>query len=282
MSTFLNVKKDQLTFLVDLGYHEIPTCTVYEIARFKGDVSIILYKSGKLLIQGSPQKCAMIDALFLNYCKQVPLAKTLESSYMDAATLLSQGPKGIYAPFIGSDEVLKGDTFGGLIVAAVKTTEKQHDALIQLGVTDSKLLAQPQIEKLAEQIKAHAKWTVIECWPEEYNQAISSTVLLNRLHREAAAKVGNGFHIVDEYPGCKVGNYSTTHGESKFPEIAAASIIARSYAMIHIQTLSQQLGFKVPLGSTHVSDALSQLKQSGKNPQLFVKMHFKNVKVALA
>ena len=64
-------------------------------------------------------------------------------------------------------------------------------------------------------------------------------------------------------------------------EVAAASILARDAAVRQIERLSNEIGFTIPLGSTHVADALFQLKVSGKPPERFVKMHFKNVREAL-
>ena len=180
---------------------------------------------------------------------------------------------------IGSDECLKGDTFGGIIVAALKASPKERELLLSLGVKDSKALTDTQILHLAPQLKEHFEHSIISLLPIEYNQKEGNvTMLLNKLHTAAAAKLKPGHHIVDEYPGCTVGDHHEQKAESKYPEVAAASILARAAALEQIDYLSILAGFTVPKGSTHVSEALKQLKIKRLPIPQFVKVDFKNVK----
>jgi len=178
---------------------------------------------------------------------------------------------------VGSDEALKGDTFGGLVVASVKLNDKTRESLMLLGVQDSKKISDEKIHDYAKEIMRIADYCVKELMPEEYNK-FKLTPLLNRLHAECG-KLGR-VHIVDEYPGCNVGRHETK-AESKYVEVAAASIIARSVGLKQLGRLSKKLGYEVPKGSTHVKEALEFLKKSGKDPKKFVKMHFKNVQKVL-
>ncbi len=203
--------------------------------------------------------------------------------------------------FIGSDESLKGDTFGGIVVAGVLVDEEQKKKLSAAGIMDSKKITNEKIPILAKRIREICPdYAVRNLTPIEYNQH-SLTQLLNQLHHECADIIkekhlkehdytldenddesyANYTHIVDEFPGCNVGDIKKTKAESLYVEVAAASILAREGALQQIAELSKQLGFTVPMGSTHVADALFQLKVSGKAPEHFVKIHFKNVQEVL-
>jgi ribonuclease HIII len=199
--------------------------------------------------------------------------------------------KEVYSKFsliIGSDESLKGDTFGGIVVAAVFCDEKIRSKLISLRVCDSKLLDNSAILKIAPEIMKVAPYHFENIYPKDYNK-YEMTPLLNRLHKVCfdstidlldidEKKKINVKHVVDKYPGCKTGDIILEKAESKYIEVAAASIIARYYALMQIEELSKRMGFKIPLGSTHVEHALIMLKKSSFDPNDFVKTSFSNVR----
>lgn len=196
--------------------------------------------------------------------------------------------------FIGSDESLKGDSFGGLTIAGVLVDEKERSQLEAIGVRDSKQLKEPAIRIYAQRIRETIRyWSVRSILPEKYNQ-FSQTGLMNRYHHEVAdelitrlqndTKAGIRFHVrhvVDKFPGCAVGDVIETKAESAYPEVAAASILAREAALDQMRDLSQEAGFTLPLGSTHVSEAIIKLKTLGLPPNKFLKLHFKNVQKIL-
>ena len=180
---------------------------------------------------------------------------------------------------IGSDEVLKGDTFGGIVVAAVKANQEQRIALKNLGVRDSKTLSDRQVQLISPKIENNFPCIIKNIYPEEYNELKGTiTDILNKLHKECYNYLKPGTHIVDKFPGCKVGNIIEIQAESKYPEVAAASIIARARALKQLHNLSKKAGFLIPKGSSHVQKALEQLKKSNLPPTDFVKLKFSNVK----
>lgn len=178
---------------------------------------------------------------------------------------------------IGSDESLKGDTFGGVVVAAVKADDEMREKLMQFGVTDSKKITDRKVLSIAEKIKKTAECEVRNIFPEEYNKK-KITDWLNKLHKECYNYLKPGKHVVDKYPGCNVGEIVVTKAESKYVEVAAASILARAAALKQIDSLSELAGFRLPKGSTHVKHALQELKAKGLDFKKFVKTDFKNVK----
>ena len=84
--------------------------------------------------------------------------------------------------------------------------------------------------------------------------------------------------MVDKYPGCAVGDVAEEKAESKYVEVAAASVLARAAALKQLDYLSLQAGFTLPKGSTHVKLALHELQERKLEFRKFVKVHFANVK----
>lgn len=181
------------------------------------------------------------------------------------------------AVIIGSDESLKGDTFGGVAVAAVKADDKMREKLEDMGVMDSKKIADKKILLMAREIKKLAECEIRNIFPEEYNGK-KITDWLNKLHKECYNYLKPGKHVVDKYPGCNVGEVVVTKAESKYVEVAAASILARAAALEQMDSLSELAGFHLPKGSTHVKHALQELKVRKLDFKKFVKLDFKNVK----
>jgi ribonuclease HIII len=261
MSVFKNVKKEDLTPLLNKNFGVDKPKTIYEVARYKNnDATLVLYTSGKLVVQGkeATKVTKELEKHGLEKIKQQQFRK--EDGWM-----------------IGSDESLKGDTFGGITVAAVRADDTIRKKLKEIGVADSKKLKDKEIFYLADQIKRIAPCEIISMLPEEYNKEKSQTDLLNKLHKNSAKDLGNGQHVVDKYPGCRVGSIRETKAEEKYLEVAAASILARAAAVHQIEFLSAEAGFPLPKGSTHVKLALQELKLKKLSFRKFVKLHFKNV-----
>ncbi|MBI2662234.1 hypothetical protein HYX11_02135 [Candidatus Woesearchaeota archaeon] len=264
MVVFENANKEDLLKLLQKGYTQQEIKSYHEILRLKKqDVILILYSSGKLLLQGNKDQLKQIthEITAFNIGK-----KTKSEQYRPET-----------GEIIGSDESLKGDTFGGLIVAAVKADNEIRKKLMELGVADSKTLSDKEIIPLARKIKIIAPCEIRSLFPEEYNHYQSITYLLNKLHQECASYLAPGKHIVDKYPGCTVGDIQEEKAESKYVEVAAASILAREAALEQFNALSKLAGFILPKGSTHVQEALHELKKRSLDYKKFVKINFKNV-----
>lgn len=265
MAVFTDVKKEAVKKLLQQGFHQETPKTLYEEFRLtKNGVTLILYATGTLLLQGKPEDVAKMAAEIQRL--GIGKKKTAEMFAKETGWV------------IGSDESLKGDTFGGIVVAAVKADKNIREQLTELGVADSKTLRDEEILPLAEQIKHLAPCEVRSLLPEEYNREHKVTHLLNKLHQSVARDLAPGKHIVDKYPGCAVGDLATEKAESKYVEVAAASILARAAALQQLDQLSALAGFPVPKGSTHVKEALRRLKEKGLEFGEFVKVDFSNVR----
>lgn len=264
MPSFDNIDEKSLLKLKKYGFCIDKTKSIHEQIRYIGKSTLILYKTNKLLIQGS--KDNVIDTVklieFLGIVKKI-------KTFVGLA--------------VGTDETLKGDTFGGIVVAGFKADDNIRKDLIEMGVKDSKKLIRPQIVELAMMIieKYPKNFHVEDVSPKTYNQYMSKmnvTKLLDKLHLRCYNKLSkNAIFIVDKYPGCDVGDIRETKADSKYPEVAAASIIARYYGLLQIKNLEQSAGFFIPFGSSNVESGLLELRKKDLDPSLYVKVNFRNV-----
>ncbi len=259
---YTDVKAEDITFLS--GFSQLTTTSKYETMRLSdGNCLLILYTTGKLVVRAKDEWKAqqILDHLTSPYDKKA---------------------------HIGSDETLKGDTFGGLIVCAFAHDPLLTEALRDIGVRDSKSLTEASIHKVADTLKEHYsdRFAIIELSPQEYNEHNSVTSLLNKLHEKVASELKTRFgkisHIVDAYPGCRAGDEQITKAESISLAVAAASIIARQRALEQMDGLTEKAGFVIPRGSTHVQAALEELIEDGRDLRLFCKLHFSNVQKTLS
>ena len=264
----MKAKKEQVLSLKKEGFEEVAVRSPHEELRLsKGRITVTLYKTGTLLIQGNDKEIHQVNTM------------------LEKTNIL---PKEVSGLTIGSDESLKGDTFGGIIVAAVKADDKIRLKLAQEGIKDSKQVPDYKIAEMAKKIRETAEYEIISLFPKDYNLEITKytgvTFLLNKLHHQAYQCLIKHHpektpirHIVDKYPGCTVGHIIETKAEENHIEVAAASILAREEALKQLAVLSESAGFKLPKGSTHVADALKKLKERKVDLSFFVKVDFKNV-----
>jgi len=265
MVVFENVTKEDIEKLSHKGFHKESGKGLYEEARFiKNNVILIYYSSKKLLLQGKKEDLEKVAVEI----RKMKIGTEQKSEHF----------KREVGWVIGSDESLKGDTFGGVVVAAVKADNKIRQELQSFGVADSKTLEDKEIILIAEKIKKIAPCEIQSLLPEQYNENGKITLILNQLHKECANYLGEGTHVVDKYPGCTVGDIREEKAESKYIEVAAASILARAAALQQMDHLSAQAGFTLPKGSTHVADALKRVKEKGLDFRKFVKIDFRNVR----
>ncbi|MCA9477654.1 MAG: hypothetical protein KC535_00725 [Nanoarchaeota archaeon] len=238
------------------GYVEERTKSPYELKRLRNkDHLLILYTTGKLVVQGTNS----------------PFEPDIKKQVSSSLDLVSS---------IGSDETLKGDTFGGLVICAAYFKQGEVD------VTDSKAYSDNQIQALAMQLLENYpdRFSSRELTPEQYNQFYaelgSQTAILNVLHQEVGKELKEKFkapQVVDQYPGCDAGDYCEQKAERAHTSVAAASILARYLALKQFERLSEKAEFILPKGSTHVKEAIQELKKRKLPLDEFCKMHFSTV-----
>lgn len=242
----------------------------YELLRIKdGKVMIVVYKSGKVVHNGSEESQKVIQEILKKEDK--------------------------YDFFLGSDETGKGEWFGPLVVTATALTPEEIIELRKMGVRDSKTIKKAELMQLAERLfkMKFARFT-IALLPEKYNQMYtdfenegkSLNDLLAWAHSKVIkdmlkfVKVKNAKVVIDKFDFEKteyrfetvdrtnVEIIQKSKGESEIP-VAAASIIAKYTFEKEVDKLNEKYGADL---------RKAQPKDIDKSVLPFVaKLHFKNV-----
>ncbi|MDO5462153.1 MAG: ribonuclease HIII [bacterium] len=269
----------------------------YTSLALKGKhLTINLYTSGKLVVQG---KDAEEFVLF-----------TLEPLVLGAATLGYEevlDPK-MYAPHAGTDESGKGDIFGPLITVGAFVDETTSRQLVDLGIRDSKTIADGQIQKFAKEIRkilGRQNCSFVLLRPLTYNRLYAKIPNVNRLlawcharaietlaeQRPDATRV-----VVDQFaktehtiqralmPRGRKLTVEQMHKAERDIAVATASVLARDVFITEMKKLSELAGETLPKGAgpkvPATLDALIRTKGVAFLPQV-AKCHFKTIEEAL-
>lgn len=251
-------------------------------ARGEG-VSLTLYTSGKLVVQGK----AKDD--FIQFYLEPEILKSFAYSH-PTANIDS-------TPRIGVDEAGKGDFFGPLCVAALYASEKDNEKLIHMGMKDSKKLSDTTIRKLAPILQKKFAHKIILIYPQKYNELYAKFKNLNSLlawgHATAIdhlVKQTNCSNvIIDKFAHERVVesalskknltlNLTQVHRGEEDPVVAAASILARFAFIDALDRFDEKYNFTFPKGaSKQVIEAGKKFIEKFSRNELgnIAKLHFK-------
>lgn len=268
---------------------EKPAYTVFQ-AKKKG-ISITLYESGKLMVQGKNKHD------FLTYYLEPEILQDLAYSYPEKNSDTHAR--------IGVDEAGKGDYFGPLCIGGLYVNgEEDLSKLLKLGVKDSKRINDEKILKLALEIKKSFKYSVVRIFPKRYNEMYLMFKNLNRMlawgHASVIEKLVEETNcksaIIDQFASehvvaqalsrksIEIGLVQRHKGEED-PVVAGASILARAAFLEGLDELKEKFALKLPKGaSTQVVDAakIAILKHGEQILQDVAKLHFKTTEQVLA
>jgi len=254
-----------------------------EHARFsvKGPGFIAtLYRSGKLVVQGSEVKLfaeRYLDGL------AVTAGRAADSPIQVGERTL-----------VGSDEVGKGDYFGPLVVVAVRADPRERAELARSGVADSKTLSDERMRILAPALEQRYAFTSEVLAPEEYNRVLpgyrSLNPLLAELHARCIRRLApaGALVLVDKFAdeqllagfldGLDVELHQKTRAERE-PVVAAASVIARNLFLEELKKLSEEFAVELHKGAGEPTDRAANefVRLHGREKLARVaKLHFKN------
>ena len=203
-------------------------------------------------------------------------------------------------PRLGIDEAGKGDYFGPLVVAGVRVAgEKVAAELRKIGVRDSKTVgvlgARPMAERILGAVGPE-NVRVVVLGPEEYEARRRAAGNVNDLLGEVDAGIIHELKdeveliVVDQYakgarsrlapsvpPGVRLEVRPRAEDDAA---VAAASILARARQLDEVDRLSETVGFRLPLGATHVLDAGRRVVRERGRRELdrVAKTHFATTK----
>lgn len=272
------IKFDLIQFGFELSQ---PPHTLFS-GKKKG-VSVSLYQSGKLMVQGKDM------AEFIEFYIEPEILKSFNFSNPE-----------LYADMVahmGSDEAGKGDFFGPLCIATVYANTETISKLLKMGINDTKKMTDKRTLDLAKKLKDEVTYHVIKIGPEKYNELYFKFKNLNSLlawgHAAAIDSVYQKSNckkvIIDKFASDTLISNAVKRKNkdleiilrTKAEEdvvVAAAATIARATFLRGLDDLSEMIGYKLPKGaSEQVKEiAIKICKEQG--PQALEKVckkHFK-------
>lgn len=185
-----------------------------------------------------------------------------------------------YQEQIGSDEVGVGDFLLPIIVVASFIKESQMKRIKELGIADSKKLTDSKIRELGPTIIKEFEFSKLTLTNEKYNEVIVSGENLNsikaKMHNKALLNLSNKYPdvfalYVDQF--VSPSNYYNylkgekeilkgisfmCKGESLFPCVALASVIARYSFLLEKDKLEKKYNMTFPCGASKKVDEFAK------------------------
>ncbi len=270
--------------------------TQYDLVRDGESAKLNVYRTGKVSTGGKASKLMEVLEGW----------RTGEGKAGGRSGKSVAGPRPALdgTPRLGIDEAGKGDFFGPLVVAGVRVTGGEMAAkLREIGVRDSKTVgvlgARPMAERILE-AAGPENVRVVVLGPEEYETRRRAAGNVNDLLGEVDAGIIHELKgevdliVVDQYaksararlassvpPGVRLDVRPRAEDDAA---VAAASILARARQLDEVDRLSEEVGFRLPLGATHVLDAGRRVVRERGRRELdrVAKTHFATTKRVLA
>ncbi|MCR5505387.1 MAG: ribonuclease HIII [Bacilli bacterium] len=174
---------------------------------------------------------------------------------------------------IGSDEVGVGDFLLPMIVVAAYVDGKQISLLKKYGVHDSKKLTDAKIKEIGPSLAKEFHFSKLTLHNDKYNEMLLKGENLNslkaKMHNRALLNMHKEFPevnniFIDEFVAPKTyykylndaneeqvkDIISKTKGESYFPCVALASVIARYSFLLEKEKLEAKYGMEFPFGAS--------------------------------
>lgn len=284
LKRLLDASGAEISFGRDIDYG-----TQYRVTRGPDTAMVNVYTTGKISTGGRPS----------------PLLDLLEGWRLNQAAETSAGkdPRGSARPAeldgtprVGTDEAGKGDYFGPLVVAGVRVLgEEAARKLWETGARDSKTLSPLGARNLArcilESVGAE-NTSVVVLRPREYEVRRRTAGDINKLLAEINVQIFEELKaevelfVVDEFAKA-----ARSYIEPRLPSgvklvirpraeddvaVAAASVLARARYLEEMETLSEEVGFELPRGATHVLGAARRVVEERGEEGLaeVAKVHF--------
>jgi ribonuclease HIII len=267
-------------------------------ARFAAqgpDLSLVLYQSGKLVIQGK----ATQD--FVQFTLEPEILRAAELGYEDVLHPERKVPR------IGVDESGKGDLFGPLCVAGVYVNEVIVAAWKEAGIRDSKTVGgDQQIARLAKLIRTTPGCviSVVPIGNAAYNRLHAKLASVNKIlawgHARVIENLMGQRHrmqppperaVIDQFAAHQSTVLNALMRDGQCLEIiqrhkaesdlavAAASILARDEFVSRLRKLGEQEGIGFPKGAGEAANAALKawVERNGRDRLAEVaKCHFRN------
>jgi len=274
----------------------------YALVVKRGEERLVIkqYNNGKLQVQGRAQSLLP------------DIESILGLSPGEATPAGADGAGALGYPQIGTDESGKGDYFGPLVVAGVLVDEVQAQAIMQLGVKDSKALPDTRVTCLARRVRELLGPAACELVlrPPTYNRLYdefrSEGKNLNHLLAWAHARVIEDLArqagdaqvagaITDQFGDESYVASRLSRGvpslrllqeprAERYLSVAAASVLARDRFLRELRRLEEETGGVLPRGAgARVLARAAELAATGGRDILdrTAKLHYRTTDQAL-
>ena len=256
----------------------------YRVTRGEEAATLNVYRTGKVSTGG---KASSLLALIEDW----RLARTGAPSSPAGRSIEPDA-----TPRVGTDEAGKGDYFGPLVVAGVRVLgEESVRRLRKIGARDSKTLSVSGAKDLAGRILESVgdeNGRVVVLPPREYESRRETAGNVNKLLAEVNVQIFRELQdevellVVDEFARA-----ARSYIEPELPRgvrlvvrpraeddlaVAAASVLARARYLEEMESLSEEMGFELPRGATHVIGAARKVVEERGEEGLaeVAKVHF--------
>ena len=277
------------------GSRPIDHGTQFDLVRGGETAKLNVYRTGKVSTGGKASRLREVLEGWRTGGEGT--SGTRRSAVSGSRPVLSGTPR------LGIDEAGKGDYFGPLVVAGVRVIDtKTAEKLREIGVRDSKTVGVLGVRTMAEKILeavGTGNVRVVTLGPEEYEARRGAAGNVNELLSEVDAGIIRELAgevevvVVDQYA-----KSARSRLEPAVPDgvrlevrpraeddaaVAAASVVARARQLAAVDQLSDKVGFKLPLGATHVLDAARRVVEELGEEGLagMAKVHFATTKKVL-
>jgi len=289
-------QQSALKILLHTGNYR-PREVEHAIAAAEGDhCNIVLYKSGKCLVQGKGAQD------WVTFVLEPQILKDVSLGYEEVLN-----PE-INSPHMGIDESGKGDFFGPLVIAAAYVDEEIIAHFRDMDIRDSKTISSDRkAEGIAKDLRnlLGPKFAIITIGPRAYNRLYAKMRNVNKILAWGHARaIENLLEKVPECPRAISDQFGPTRqieqalmkkgrnihlvqmpkAESD-PAVAAASILARAGFLNALRKMREQFSVDIPKGaSAHVQEIAHELVEKNGPEVLLdtVKCHFKTTDAVLA
>ncbi|RME94095.1 MAG: ribonuclease HIII [Verrucomicrobia bacterium] len=264
------------------------------LAARKNRLTVALYRSGKLVVQGRDTR------EFVEFVLEPLVLKEARLGYE------AVHDPGHRDPRIGVDESGKGDFFGPLCIAGVYVNDHVLEAFEEAGIRDSKRISSDRrVAELARLIRRTpgCLHTVVAIGNPAYNRLYAEMGSVNRILAWGHARVIENLLkqrarmqpppvrvISDQFAANKATVASALmrlgrqielvqrHKAEADPAVAAASILARDEFVRRLATLGKQFGLELPKGASARVDAVAREFVQRHGPDALeqvAKLHFR-------
>lgn len=205
---------------------------------------------------------------------------------------------------IGSDEVGVGDFLLPMVVVATHVRRSDIHKLKELGIDDSKKMSDLKIREIGPTVLKTFEFSLLLIPNEKYNEMVDRGENINslkaKMHNRALSNLlkrtpdiyrvyvdqfcseKSYYSYLDERDEPIVRNIGfKTKGESYFPSVALASVIARFAFLVKMDELSEKYGVNLLKGASSKVDEQAKLllqKVGREEFDKIVKRDFKNYK----